>query len=226
MGDDYHTNYNELISIEKTLNGQITELQKCVEGKTNSTKLEMKIKDNILAHQKKREALNALHEKTGPNLPAKEEEKRRKNINTAKLNLDRIKMTFESLTKRKYEYKIDDAKYENYQLDEQGKNMTNTELLEYQQRKIKDQDQEIEEITGEVKKGKEMGKVIKTNLENQNKLLDDVETGMDNLDSKMTRTKKKFNNYVTNSSSCCLTIVIILEIGAMAFMLYYIMTGN
>ena len=71
-----------------------------------------------------------------------------------------------------------------------------------------------------------MGKVIKTNLENQNKLLDDVETGMDNLDSKMTRTKKKFNNYVTNSSSCCLTIVIILEIGAMAFMLYYIIAGN
>ena len=59
--------------------------------------------------------------------------------NYNELNLDRIKMTFESLTKRKYEYKIDDAKYENYQLDEQGKNMTNTELLEYQQRKIKDQ---------------------------------------------------------------------------------------
>ena len=156
----------------------------------------------------------------------KEEEKRRKNINTAKLNLDRIKMTFESLTKRKYEYKIDEGKYENYQLDEQAKNMTNTELLEYQQRKIKDQDQEIEEITGEFKKGKEMGKVIKTNLESQNKLLDDVESGMDNLDSKMSRTKKKFDNYVVNSSSCCLTIVIILEIGAIGLMLYYIMTGN
>ena len=76
---------------------------------------------------------------------------------------------------QRYEYKIDEGKYENYQLDEQAKNMTNTELLEYQQRKIKDQDQEIEEITGEVKKGKEMGKVIKTNLESQNKLLDDVE---------------------------------------------------
>ena len=135
-------------------------------------------------------------------------------------------MTFESLTKRKYEYKIVEGKYENYQLDEQAKNMTNTELLEYQQRKIKDQDQEIEEITGEVKKGKEMGKVIKTNLESQNKLLDDVESGMDNLDSKMSRTKKKFDNYVANSSSCCLTIVIILEIGAMGLMLYYIMTGN
>ena len=135
-------------------------------------------------------------------------------------------MTFESLTKRKYEYKIDEGKYENYQLDEQAKNMTNTELLEYQQGKIKDQDQEIEEITGEVKKGKEMGKVIKTNLESQNKLLDDVESGMDNLDSKMSRTKKKFDNYVANSSSCCLTIVIILEIGAMGLMLYYIMTGN
>ena len=88
-------------------------------------------------------------------------------------------------------------------------------MLEYQQRKIKDQDQEIEEITGEVKKGKEMGKVIKTNLETQNKLLDDVETGMDHLDSKMSRTRKKFDNYVANSSSCCLTFAIILEIAAM-----------
>lgn len=94
--------------------------------------------------------------------------------------------------------------------------MTNADLLEYQQKKIKDKDQEIEEITGEVKKGKEMGKVIKTNLETQNKLLDDVETRMDHLDSKMSRTRKKFDNYVANSSSCCLTFVIILEIAAMA----------
>ena len=131
-------------------------------------------------------------------------------------------MTFESYARRKYEYKIDEGKYENYQLDEQAKNMTNTELLEYQQRKIKNQDQEIEEITGEVKKGKEMGKVIKTNLESQNKLLDDVETGMDNLDSNMPKTRKKFDNYVVNSSSCCLTIVILLEIAVMALMLYYV----
>ena len=109
-------------------------------------------------------------------------------------------MNFDSLTKRKYEYKIDEAKYDNYQLD----------------------DQEIEEITGEVKKGKEMGKVIKTNLETQNKLLDDVETGMDNLDSKMSKTRKKFDNYVANSSSCCLTFVIILEIGALVAMLIFI----
>ena len=131
-------------------------------------------------------------------------------------------MTFESYARRKYEYKVDDAKYDNYELDEQGKNMTNTELLEYQQRKIKNQDQEIEEITGEVKKGKEMGKVIKTNLESQNKLLDDVETGMDNLDSNMPKTRKKFDNYVVNSSSRCLTIVILLEIAVMALMLYYV----
>ena len=109
------------------------------------------------------------------------------------------------------ENKIDEAKYDNYQLDDQAKNMSNSELLEYQQRKIKDQDQEIEEITGEVKKGKEMGKVIKTNLETQNKLLDDVETGMDNLDSKMSKTRKKFDNYVANSSSCCLNIFIVLS---------------
>ena len=51
MGDEYHKNYNELITLEKTLNGQITELQKCLDAKTNSIKLEMQIKDNITAHQ-------------------------------------------------------------------------------------------------------------------------------------------------------------------------------
>ena len=44
MGDEYHKNYNELITLEKTLNGQITELQKCLDAKTNSIKLEMQIK--------------------------------------------------------------------------------------------------------------------------------------------------------------------------------------
>ena len=88
--------------------------------------------------------------------------------------------------------------------------------------KLRTKTKEIEEITGEVKKGKEMGKVIKTNLETQNKLLDDVETGMDNLDSKMSKTRKKFDNYVANSSSCCLTFVIILEIGALVAMLFFI----
>ena len=46
-------------------------------------------------------------------------------------------MNFDSLTKRKYEYKIDETKYDNYQLDDQAKNMSNSELLEYQQRKVR-----------------------------------------------------------------------------------------
>ena len=48
--------------------------------------------------------------------------------------------------------------------------MSNSELLEYQQRKIKDQDQEIEEITGEVKKGKEKGKVAKCQKQEKNSI--------------------------------------------------------
>ena len=71
MGDEYHKNYNELITLEKTLNGQITELQKCLDAKTNSIKLEMQIKDNITAHQKKRESLLSAHEKNASNLPGR-----------------------------------------------------------------------------------------------------------------------------------------------------------
>ena len=38
MGDEYHKNYNELITLEKTLNGQITELQKCLDVKNQLNK--------------------------------------------------------------------------------------------------------------------------------------------------------------------------------------------
>jgi hypothetical protein len=53
--------------------------------------------------------------------------------------------------------------------------MSDKELLSIQQRKIKEQDKEIEDILGNVKKGTEQSKEVKNELLKQNLLLDDLE---------------------------------------------------
>lgn len=211
MADNYHQAYNELVQLEKFINGQLSELQKAVETGANIVKLEQPIETNITAYAKKRDELEREHEKNHEKLPTKEDDKRTKTINNLKMNLDRMKMKFSGLTKKKYEYKVD-SKYDNYQLDEQRRNMNNQELLQDQQRRLKDQDKDLEEIGAMVTKGKVMAKDIKSNLEDQNKLLDDVERGMDNLDSKMSTTKRKFDKYINNSSTCCLSVFITIEL--------------
>lgn len=55
------------------------------------------------------------------------------------------------------------------------KGMNNKQVLDYQQKKIKDQDDQVLDIIGYSKKGKELGKDLKEELIKQNKVLDDVE---------------------------------------------------
>jgi hypothetical protein len=53
--------------------------------------------------------------------------------------------------------------------------MTNKQLADLQKKKIKEQDQDVVDIIGNAKKGKQQAAVIKNELEKQNALLDDVD---------------------------------------------------
>ncbi len=55
------------------------------------------------------------------------------------------------------------------------KNMSSKQLFEYSQKKLKDQDAQLDEFIGYTKKGKELGNELKSELTKQNLLLDDVE---------------------------------------------------
>ena len=103
MADNYHQAYNELVQLEKSINAQLSELQKAVESGANIVKLENSIQANITAYASKRDMLERDHEKNHMKLPMKEGDKRTKTINNLKMNLDRMKMKFSGLTKKKYE---------------------------------------------------------------------------------------------------------------------------
>ena len=69
---------------------------------------------------------------------------------------------------------------DDYQEDEKMQNMGTEELLKYQEKKIQDQDEQIEEILGEAKKGKVMAKEIEQDLTDQNKKLEKVDYNVRN----------------------------------------------
>jgi hypothetical protein len=61
------------------------------------------------------------------------------------------------------------------------KEMNNQELFSVQQKKLKDQNKDIDEIIGYAKEGKEINKELKTELLVQNRKLDDIETDVLNF---------------------------------------------
>ena len=56
------------------------------------------------------------------------------------------------------------------------RDMNNNQLFDMQQKKLKSQDQDIDEIIGYTKEGKEINKELKTELLKQNRQLDDIDT--------------------------------------------------
>ena len=90
--------------------------------------------------------------------------------------------------------------------------MSNKQYYEYSQKKLKGQDEKVEELIGYSKKGKELGTELKNELGKQNLLLDDVEKDVDKVQGNMVRTRSKFENYIENSSNCRILTIIVIEI--------------
>jgi hypothetical protein len=163
------------------------------------------------------------------NIPEREKGKRNAFLNNAKISCDRNKNKFEEIRKKKFGFddtgKHDEylQKYEN---DENMKNKNNAELLQYQQDKLKSQDNQIDDIIADVAKGKQMGKAIHGKLQDQNVLLEQIDENMDKLDSKMERTKKKFETYLKKSSNCCLITIMIIELAILIFFITRVIKKN
>ena len=110
-------------------------------------------------------------------------------------------------------------KYQGYYDREEFKNMTNRELLQLQKKKITQQDEQIDELIGVVKKGNITAKELGTEIEKQNVKLEKLDEEIQSTESKMVKTRKKFENFIEKSSFCCLYVVIIVEIVVLALVL-------
>ena len=216
---DYQDKIKELRKLEKDINIENNEYNKKITAGENTIHFEGNLLNKLNSFKEQLQQLEQDY-KTKANsdiraLNVREYDMRVKEIHNLLMNHDRMRMKFDSLKNKNYSYKGNTDKYDDYQEDENMKNMGTEELLKYQEEKIKNQDEQVEEIIGEVKKGKKIARQIGEDLKDQNEKLDVLEKDTTKLDTMMKRAQDRMEKLLDKSSNCCLFLVMFLELAIM-----------
>ena len=73
------------------------------------------------------------------------------------------------------------------------------------------QDERLDDIAKDVKKGRVGIKEFDNQVKEQNKFIEQVNEDMDRVDSRMNKLSKRMANYIGKSSTCCLMIFFLLD---------------
>ena len=208
--------YNAIISEKeeklKNLHKKLSNYKDKIGTNTNTIALEGEIEKEINSlKEDQRELDNAYSNKNAPSqISTNELDKRQKQIKKLEIGINDAEKSYNEIKDQKYEFK--GPNMDNYQLSDDMKNMSNAELYQQQQLKLKDQDQQLDDIFLDVKKGRVLAKEAGNIMDEQNKQLDELQDDIDRLDSKLKRGAKRFQNYVAKKSGCCIVVILILEL--------------
>ena len=196
----------------KDLNKKLSNYKDKIGTGTNTITIEGEIQKEInLLKEAERELDYAYSNKNAPSqISPNELDRRQKQIRRLEINVNELQRNFDDLKDQKYSFKGPDM--ENYQPTEDMKNMSNVELLQQQKIKMKEQDQQLDDIFLDVKKGRVLAKEAGQIIDEQNKQLDELQDDIDRLDSKLVRGTKRFEKYVAKQSGCCIVVILVLEL--------------
>ena len=216
ISKDLYLKFNDIISGQeessKELRKKISNYQQTVTaGNSNTIKIESEIDGDI---KKFKDLLSKLEEaysnRNAPSqIPAIELDRRQKEIQKLGINIQDIENSYKNVQNQKYAFK--GQMPDNYQQTDEMKNMSNSVLVQLQKDKIEQQDKVIDDVILDVKKGRVLAKEAAHIIDDQNKQLDDLQEDIDRLDSRMQRGIKRFENYVSKQSGCCLILTLIAE---------------
>ena len=208
--------YNAIIAEKeeklKNLHKKLSNYKDKVGTNTNTIALEGEIEKEINSlKEDQRELDNAYSNKNAPSqISTNELDKRQKQIKKLEIGINDAEKSYNEIKDQKYEFK--GPNMDNYQLSDDMKNMSNAELYQQQQLKLKDQDQQLDDIFLDVKKGRVLAKEAGNIMDEQTKQLDELQDDIDRLDSKLKRGAKRFQNYVAKKSGCCIVVILIIEL--------------
>ena len=207
----------------KNLSGKLTKYKDTIKSGVNTISFENEIEKEILSLKEAYSELeNAYSNRNAPSQIAPQElDRRQKQIKMLDIRINEIEKNYEELKNEKYRYKGTGMEDE-YVLTDDMKNMDNQGLMQLQQKKLKEQDAQLDDIYLDAKKGTVLAKEAGKILEEQNKQLDELQNDMDKLDSRLQRGIKRFKDYAAKQSGCCITFILILELVA-GFLIYFLM---
>lgn len=224
---DYYIKYDtftsEINELEKTIRTELSAYRQKTSGQESTIQLENKIKGLFKEYKDKINNLsNAYIQKNVPGgVPQAAIIKRQGDIEQFKINCKELEKSYNNLENERYRFK--DGITEDYYNKEEYKNMSTGELMMLEKNKIKKQDERLDEITLDVKKGTQLAKNAGHVMKEQNKQLDQINEDIDRTKDRMNTLSGRFERYVASYSMCKMIIVLIIEliIAVLAFILLF-----
>lgn len=224
---DYYIKYDtftsEINELEKTIRTELSAYKQKTSGQESTIQLENKIKGLFKEYKDKINNLsNAYIQKNVPGgVPQAAIIKRQGDIEQFKINCKELEKSYNNLENERYRFK--DGITEDYYNKEEYKNMSTGELMMLEKNKIKKQDERLDEITLDVKKGTQLAKNAGHVMKEQNKQLDQINEDIDRTKDRMNTLSGRFERYVASYSMCKMIIVLIIEliIAVLAFILLF-----
>ena len=226
---DFYKRYREFITElsnkEKKIMADLSNYrEKALKEGLSTIDDETNIKKQLSEFTQKLEKLeNAYSNRNAPSgYPPQELDRKQKELQKYRISYEDMKKQYNSIYNSKYSYKNKIGDDEDYMHKEEYKNATTDELLVMQKEKLNEQNEQIDDITLDVKKNITLAKNVNHVLNDQNKKLEEINEDIEMTDEKMKTLGARFANYAKKRSWWCLMIILIVEI-AIAIGTYFIL---
>ena len=200
---NYFTDFNFFIqninNVAKQIRKELIEFKNKTKDNSLTINLEKKIEDDLKNYNNLVSELNTAYTdyNVPPGFPQKTQIERQKQIQILEIESKNMKDQFSQCKIEKYKFKggID----EDYNQKEEFKYMDSRQLEELENNKLKNQDEQLEGITLEVKKNKVLAKNVKTVIKDQNKKMEVINEDIERTNTKMKSVTGRFKTYAAKS---------------------------
>ena len=215
MNKEYYSNFKQfltdLTTKENNIRKDLEAFQTAIGNNENTIELENRINKELKSLKDLIEQLTEAYSSKNapPNMPEDTLDARQKDIKKFSTTYDELFKNLQKIRDDKYAFKGQIT--EDYRTKEEYQNMTAQELVHAGREKMNKQDERLDDITKDVKKGRVGIKEFDNQVKEQNKLIEQVNEDMDRVDSRMNKLSKRMANYIGKSSTCCLIIFFLLD---------------
>lgn len=215
MNKEYYSNFKQfltdLTTKENNIRKDLEAFQTAIGNNENTIEIENRINKELKSLKDLIEQLTEAYSSKNapPNMPEDTLDARQKDIKKFSTTYDELFKNLQKIRDDKYAFKGQIT--EDYRTKEEYQNMTAQELVHAGREKMNKQDERLDDIAKDVKKGRVGIKEFDNQVKEQNKLIEQVNEDMDRVDSRMNKLSKRMANYIGKSSTCCLMIFFLLD---------------
>ena len=215
MNKEYYSNFKQfltdLTTKENNIRKDLEAFQTAIGNNENTIEIENRINKELKSLKDLIEQLTEAYSSKNapPNMPEDTLDARQKDIKKFSTTYDELFKNLQKIRDDKYTFKGQIT--EDYRTKEEYQNMSAQEIVHAGREKMNKQDERLDDITKDVKKGRVGIKEFDNQVKEQNKFIEQVNEDMDRVDSRMNKLSKRMANYIGKSSTCCLMIFFLLD---------------